>query len=291
MNSRSLLMSCFVLCTACSGGLGDRPWDKNRDGLVGECEGLNRPACDADPKCRPEPLGCIALCVPDGRGGCDSPCADDFVCLPRSCEQLSGSDCSADPRCYVPADVTCAAVCEPDGRGGCLPCDPGPLCRTRPAPDCASLPLGMCAVVPACEIQTRTVCTAGDHATGVAPPEERCGGGCSTTQVCAHRVAPPPPARCEALPLDVCLSNPRCEIASGPVCEIACLGADCPPCAKPHDVCVPRSDDACSARSVDTCEADSQCQVIHYACPAVCEDDGHGGCKPCNAPPSHCAAR
>jgi hypothetical protein len=56
-----ILMMVSVVAAGCGGVLGDTPWDKNHDGLVGECEGLNRAACAAAARCHVEELACIAL--------------------------------------------------------------------------------------------------------------------------------------------------------------------------------------------------------------------------------------
>ncbi|MGV3625714.1 MAG: hypothetical protein ACO1OB_33190, partial [Archangium sp.] len=47
----------------------------------------------------------------------------------------------------------------------------------------------------------------------------------------------------------------------------------------------------CEQPSEHQCAPDSRCEFVQYACDAMCRDDGHGGCLPCNAPPSACRTR
>ncbi len=216
---KSWLLAVSIVAAACGGGsvLGDKAYDKNHDGLVGQCEGLNQGACASTSGCRGEQLACDASCQSDGNGGC-LPC-DSFACvpttppLPPSCESLPTSSCSADPRCeLVTADIAsdqraaptdCVAVCQDNGDGGCVnPCwaPPPPaqqFCVTKQVSGCEAIPAVLCRFVSACELQTRTVCT--DWATGQAvdagspneapefrpapkapdqdPPKGGCGGG------------------------------------------------------------------------------------------------------------------
>ncbi len=241
---RNLWMTSMVLVAAgCAGGVGSTPWDKNRDGLIGACEGLNRQACAATAGCEGQELACLAICQSDGVGGC-LPCPSDFQCV------------SVTP--------------------------------TPPPVSCALLPVGLCAIVPACEVQSVTVCSATVHAPDDSQPETGCGGGCTTVQICANR----PSQSCENTPVDSCTSNPACELESGPVCEIACLvGTDCPPCATPSPRCVTRPVvDACGSLSDTECTAAAGCRLDGAVCSLVCEDDGKGGCKPCPGAPTRCVA-
>lgn len=242
---RQLAAVIGVVVLAGCGEKGLHTWDKNRDGLVAACEGLNRLACDVTPGCHGVELACLAICRSDGQGGC-LPC-DDFQCLPN----------------------TTPPPPKPNG------------------PECALLPVGVCAFVPACEVKDITVCTV-NHA--AEDTKGGCGlvdpGGCTTTQICAQRVG----HSCEGTPAASCLSNPACELQNGPVCEVACLpGSACPPCATPSPICVTKSV-GCEARSIDQCASEAGCMVESFACLAICEDDGNGGCLPCAAPPSRCVA-
>ncbi len=98
------------------------------------------------------------------------------------------------------------------------------------------------------------------------------------------------PRRQEDLAPDACTANPSCELQTGPVCAIACLpGQPCPECATPKQLCVTKPTH-CETRSIDQCLPADGCQVEQFACLAICEDDGNGGCLPCNAPPPRCVA-
>jgi hypothetical protein len=225
------------------------------------------------------------ICRDDGQGGC-LPC-DDFQCVPAQpdCTSLNAQQCQADPRCVV---TLALGACPPNAF-----CDTSavPVCQNKPPnpnPDCSLIPVGACALVPACEVQDLTVCSV-THAAGqeddAAP---KCGvlppGGCTTTQICTNKA----PVACEDLAADACTANPNCELQNGPVCEIACLpNQPCPPCATPTPICVTRPSH-CETKPVDQCATEDGCMVETFACPAICEDDGNGGCLPCNAPPARC---
>lgn len=243
------VMSVLVLA-GCAGGIGSQPWDKNHDGLVGQCEGLERLFCDMTPGCEGRSVACLAVCVDDGHGGCTNPCGDGFQCVPKTqpaCQELNAQQCGSDPRCEATPPQYCSLVCADDGKGGCLPCNGGPVCHDRPStPSCALVPLNSCAAIPACEVQTVTVCK-GFSGVGVpvesgTKPELGCDDGnanaCTSTQVCVNKTA----KSCEETAADSCTSKPGCELQSGPVCEIACLtDAPCPPCAQPSLRCVSAS--------------------------------------------------
>jgi len=119
--------------------------------------------------------------------------------------------------------------------------------------------------------------------------------------VCSSDECPiPPSVPCQKLGAKVCTLNPECRLKelwceSGVTCSCAacepgkvCPPCDCPPPTTPvcEYTCIPKlpllceeltDENACGARS--DCEwADGPC-----ACPTVCEDDGQGGCKPCEA--------
>lgn len=222
-----------------------------------------------------------------GGGKVGQPWDENRDGLIAACEGLDRYSCSATPGCHE-EPLACIALCVDDGKGGC-------------------------------------------------------GSPCADTFRCV-------PDRCEDLDAASCSADPRCILESTPVCEIACLGTDCPPCAQPRDSCRtrPPSDDCsarpfetcsvdsrcevrevvvceghggggttrpgdqsiapgcgggctatlqcaprivesdCATRDVDSCENDGSCRLIAYACPAICQDDGNGGCKPCALPPIAC---
>jgi hypothetical protein len=107
---------------------------------------------------------------------------------------------------------------------------------------------------------------------------EATGGGLTTSQ-------------CQGLSEQVCLTTQGCELVySG--CAMCAPGSTCPPCESE-----PRCQDAdplppppppggsCYGLDEATCYSRSDCLADHGACPAVCEEDENGGCKPC--PPSY----
>jgi hypothetical protein len=284
------MMSMVVVASGC-GGIESIAWDKNHDGLISQCEGIDRLFCGLTPGCEGQELACLAICQDDGHGGC-VPCPDSFQCVPKApvaCANLNAQQCSADPRCIADA-VVCTLECRDDGNGGCLPCNGVPTCRDRnPSASCALVPINSCASIPACEVQTQTICAA-DHGETDGrkpntPPEQGCGGGCTTTQFCVNK----PVQTCESTPVSSCLSNPSCQIESGNVCDVACQpGSPCPPCATPQPYCTTRPAPSCSNLPLAQCTSAVGCTIESYACADVCLPDGNGGCKPCDVPPPHC---
>lgn len=102
-----------------------------------------------------------------------------------------------------------------------------------------------------------------------------------------------PMLSCEGLSRDECATSSGCYVEDL-ACIAVCLDpdgtGDCQsPCAEDFR-CLPRPA-SCEALDQQACEADARCEYVQYACPAVCIDDGRGGCLPCNAPPSHCQPR
>ncbi len=263
-----------MVAAACGGGLpGDKPWDKNKDGLVGQCEGLNQGACAATSGCRGEELACLAICQSDGNGGC-LPC-DAFQCvpttpsLPPSCESRDVASCSADPRCElitndsglrVEAPTDCVAVCIDKGDGGCeSACSTPPpaqqFCVTKQVSGCEVLPASLCSFVSACQLQTVTVCEgsfgpidAGSpnakpetQAPGVPqqdPPTGGCGtgGGCTSYQVCGPRYGKAPTPIPAPAPDCGAISSPsqaNCSAVPG------CMLSECAPCDAPAGFACP----------------------------------------------------
>ena len=283
---RQMAMAFVAVAVAGCGEKGLHAWDENHDGLIAQCEGLNRVACGVTPGCQGQELACILICRDDGKGGC-LPC-DDFQCIPQtqpSCESLTAHQCANDPRCVVSL-ATSPGACPPNAF-----CETSAVsvCQTKPpsTPDCALIPVGVCSLVPACEVQDITVCSVEpDHGIGNQKPTAGCFPSCTTTQICAARTT----ASCEGRPPAACTADPKCELQTGPVCEIACLpGQACPPCATPTQLCVTKPSH-CESRSIDQCLPADGCQVEAFACLAICEDDGNGGCLPCDAPPPRCVA-
>ena len=280
-------MAIVVLAAGC-GENATQAWDKNHDGLVSQCEGLGQVACSVTPGCEGQNLACAAICQDDGKGGC-LPCPKNFQCVPKpapACKDLNPQQCASDPRCVADNISTtqnnqiCTLECRDDGKGGCVPCNSVPTCRDRapvPQTQCGQLPIGSCAIVPACTVQTMTVCTA-----NATPPSAGCfggggGGGCSTTQICVNKQAP----LCDSTPISTCTANPSCKLELGPVCEIACQpGTNCPPCATGQQRCVTRAT-TCDSRSLAECTSAVGCTIETSVCAAICQPDGKGGCLPC----------
>jgi len=129
-------------------------------------------------------------------------------------------------------------------------------------------------VDPLCDV----VCT-GLDCPPCATPGQRC-------------VAPTPPDFCGARDLNTCAFDGRCVVEGVPVCDVICEDPSgrCPPCSvQTSQFCVPvQPPDLCAGRDLSSCESDGQCALESWACPAVCIDDGDGGCRPCDAPPAAC---
>ncbi|GMU62111.1 MAG: hypothetical protein AMXMBFR34_38740 [Myxococcaceae bacterium] len=237
----------------------------------------------------------VVLGACGGEHGGTSPWDQNQDGLVAACEGLNQSACETDPGCeYVFA--ACTMDCRDDGHGGCLPCDALSFCRPiapAPPPDCSALPVPLCGLVPACELVVQQVCT------GVTPlpedpsvpPQPRCGvpDECTTITTCGNRRPPV----CEGLSGDACLSVPGCALevadwACPAVCEDDGHGG-CLPCPMPPSRCVTvPPPDVCGTRDPSNCGGDGLCTVELWACPAGCEDDGHGDCKPCEPPPPRC---
>ncbi len=283
---QTLMLATMAVLTAC-GATGDVPWDENRDGLITACEGLNPHACDATVGCEPDATVCAALCIDDGHGGC-APCVGEETCRPTpttppfDCSQLSLNACAADPRCVVAAPAGDVAT------GGAEVAFPAPrrtgICVNRPPTPCEELSAEVCLARPGCALETLTAdiacfseCDASGNCRCATPVSSRC-------------VTLPPPDVCGNRDPNVCSIDGRCELESGPVCDVACSpDGSCPPCANPSVRCVKVSPpDVCGSRVISSCEVDGRCVVQAWACPAICIPDGNGGCEPCDAPPLSC---
>lgn len=239
---------------------GEKPWDQNGDGLVGTCEGLSKPSCSTTPGCRAEELACDLACRDDGKGGC-LPC-DAYACVPTTpadaCKNLNPAQCAANPACEL-EQAACLAICEDDGKGGCKPCPAVTICRPKqPAPpfSCGQIPTGACKIFPQCELKSVTVCS------GSAGPSSGSGGAPAPEADFA------PPEKKPAPPVQP-------DAGCGQTCHVVLT-------------CVDRQGPTCENRSPNTCEADGKCRLESWACPAICIDDGKGGCQPCTAPPPRC---
>lgn len=239
-----------VVLAGCQGAKdGTKPWDQNQDGLVTACEGLNHDTCVATAGCQLQPVYCLQAC--------------------------SDAD-------------------------GCLPCDGVDLCvpvAPPPPPDCSQLPVALCEFVPACEVQTAQLCTGVRGSDDAATPgmEGGCMGppdACQTIQLCVNRLPP----TCESLSVDACLSQPGCALeelawACAAICEDDGHGG-CLPCPAPPQTearCVTVAPPSCDTVPLDRCATTPGCYVEdRAACPALCQDDGAGGCLPCTSDVPRC---
>lgn len=341
---RVLLVTMTLMMTACGLG-GTIPWDKNRDGVVGPCEGLNPYACQATPGCERVGGAVPAICRISADGGCDTLPGTEESCQPiptRDCGSLTIAQCRTMPQCEVISQGSSSP-----GGAPVAPIDPAPEFR-RPSPaqvcvnraptsQCESLDVGTCLSRPGCSLENygavcEIYCDLSDPSS--CPP-------CAIPQ---QRCVTSRPTQCEALPVSACLSQPGCSLENdGYACELApadpanpglrdcaaqqrcvttrppdicsardvnqcandgrcvveawdcaavCIGngdGGCLPCPAPAPRCVPApAPDVCGNRSPSQCESDRRCRLERWACPAVCQDDGDGGCLPCNAPPDRC---
>lgn len=304
------MVSMVAVVGAGCGQVAGLPWDKNHDGIVAQCEGLDRFFCGITPNCQGQELACLAICVDDGKGGCKDLCGDGFQCVPIqpiACFQLSNSQCVNDPRCELFTVQTGSNARAPEGDV------PANLTRCRERQTgCESVALNSCAAIPGCHVQQVTVCSGSAGAQqaesdkAIAPPicatdtrpsedfaappapdagaptdaGSPCGGGCTTFSICTSA---PIVNACEQSSVATCTQLPECELVNGPVCKVFCApGTHCPPCASPALVCALKTKpNTCQNLSPNLCTASAGCRLETAVCAAVCEDDGHGGCKPC----------
>ncbi len=231
------------------------------------CYGLSPDACDARADCHFAAPRCDCSATD---ALCDCP-AFEPSCLPVGpCAGLDAATCMSNPRCEVAPSV-CTAECRDDGHGGCLPCDVGPTeCveRTPPTSSCYGLSPDACDARADCEFFAAP-CTCSPN------------GACDCAAVepsCQPRGVP---SSCYGLSPDACDARSDCERAAEPC---ACpFGATCD-CSTEAPSCQPRHAEPpvlCFGLDELTCSSDPRCELVDMACPAVCIDDGHGGCLPC----------
>ena len=203
--------------------------------------------------------------------------------LPTACETLPVDLCLARPGCALETtvatggtDVACFS------EEGCARPAPQQRCVTMPPADtCSTRDANTCTIDGRCTLEYGAVCDIACEPGGNCPP-------------CADptpRCVPlPPPDLCGARDANTCSIDGRCVLEFGPVCDAICdPNGFCPPCANPTPHCVPAPPpDVCFGRDLASCEFDGRCVVQAWACPAVCEFDADGGCKPCDAPPAMC---
>ena len=257
------------------------------------CNNLPASLCAAVPLCElVQETVCSGSTTPADptAPGCMTPpdsteCHTTSSCVnrrPVQCESLTNDVCLSHPGCALEgSDVACAIAC--DSNGNCPPCAlPQQRCVTAPPPDvCGSRDANTCAMDGRCVLEMGPVCDAACDPNGVCPP-------CAMPNPPQRCVPAPPPDLCGARAQNSCAADGQCMLEPGPICLCSPDGV-CPPCAAPSVRCVPvPPTDECAGRDPTSCEVDGRCVIQAWACAAICQDDGHGGCLPCNAPPTVC---
>jgi len=227
-----------------------------------------------------------------GFAACERPdttvhCVD---ALPPACGQLDANACTARPDCRLETAVADCAPCAP-GSFGCTDCGASETrCVEATPPACSALDENACSARPDCRLEVSV-----SDCAPCAPGST----GCSDCGASAARCVDATVVSCETLDLTTCGATPGCHVENL-VCDAACRidehgNTVCPPCAAPR--CVADQPVAsCFGLDEATCSTRTDCSYQAMACPAVCLDDGHGGCLPCpmeyecvpSAPPSPC---
>ena len=256
------------------------------------CEQLSNDVCLAQPGCALEGSGATCDIACSSESFNCPPCATQqqrCVTLPPPdlCGARDPNTCAIDGRCVLEvADYRCETTANPCFRDAancgapaptCSP--PAPRCVPAPPPDvCGSRDENTCTIDGRCVLEV-AICAAVCSPDGSCPP-------CANPS--ARCVPAPVEGVCDGRDENTCASDGQCMLIPGPECLCSPDGA-CPPCASPSVMCVPVPvTDVCSTRDLNTCAIDGQCMVQAWACPAVCNPDGNGGCEPCDAPPAAC---
>lgn len=146
---------------------------------------------------------------------------------------------------------------------------------------CEKLDEQTCLTTAGCELvyQACPACVPG----GGCPP-------CDATPKCQASQKPPPPTDpCAGLDEAACHLNPGC-FPDYTVCTAVCEDdgkGGCKPCPTTYVGCRENNlppqppPDTCAGLDELTCQSRKDCYPDYGACPAICEDDGKGGCKPC----------
>ncbi len=298
MTFKTLVPLVVVLAACGRGGVSQNldPETSHKGDSLTSCGSLNKNECSARSDCHVVQTKCAGATCPDavceanssgsGTAGPGTPTTPP----PPPCELLETPACEARPDCEV-VDFACPAVCIDDGKGGCKPCEtPGAQCRERtpPVSECGALDEAHCAANPKCEVVV-WACTLECRDDGQ--------GGCLPCKapgpVCQER---PAPDECAGLDAQQCVANPNCQIAEYAACPAVCIDdgkGGCLPCRDSGPLCTHRIDvpppDECTGLDAQQCAANDQCELSDpTACPAVCIDDGKGGCLPCRGADSVC---
>ncbi len=257
------------------------------------CEQLTPDVCLARPGCALETLAttdaaCFAECDSAGNCRCATPPMPSTRCVtlppPDVCAHRDPNVCSIDGRCVLEPGVgVCETFCAPGGN--CSPCAPpsAPRCvPVTPVDECGARDANVCSIDGRCVLEAGPVCDVACAPDGSCPP-------CANPTV---RCVPVTPIdHCGSRDLNACEVDGRCVVQAW-ACPAICKpdgNGGCEPCDAPPIACVPAPvPDECGSRDLASCSLDGRCQVESWACPAVCIDDGNGGCLPCNAPPDAC---
>ena len=249
---------------------------------VDNCRELVPEQCLSTPGCTlvEEPCAC------DAASGACSDCTSVQRCVTDGdCYSLGVDECLMNPNCELvggggtsggDAGVRCE-VC--DASGNCTPCDGEQPAPPPPPSDAVCVPRGGDGTC-----LTDVDCAAGE----ICQPSVVCGSGCQTTpdgNVCyddcwnERGQCVPSGSSCFELPPELCLNDPRCELAEGGGMPCDCMPDD-PSCgcqAPASQMCVPRAT-ACAA-DLD-CADGQHCEQV-TTCPP-CDPSGGLGCAaPC----------
>jgi eight-cysteine-cluster-containing protein len=123
--------------------------------------------------------------------------------------------------------------------------------------------------------------TTGGAASELSDPLPYPGAGQRCVVTCEHKRR----FRCSDIKdPKVCAVNPKCEWQQAPICEIACNGDDCPPCAIPRGICVDKKPEPLPCTELDKrqCASRGDCEWKPGYCPAICTYPDCDGpiCKP-----------
>jgi hypothetical protein len=204
----------------------------------------------------------------------------------KTCEKLKEKGCNNHPnQCNAVYTYSCPA-CPPNV--ACAPCS-GQFerCESKPPPSkCAGLDEKTCSVTAGC-YPNKAVCAA------LCLPNPNGDAGCAPCPDaylgCEPLPPPPPPNPCQGLSELTCPQTPGCQLVPEPCPAYACAvladgGVSCPICEKKltcQPAPPPPPPNTCENLDRKTCGATTGCQVVEWACAAVCELLPDGGCKPC----------
>lgn len=238
------------------------------------CWELDITTCASRPGCELREVTACPACTP---GAPCPPCETTLLCdvaqTPDVCSGLDPAVCEANPGCML-EELTACPACAPGST--CPPCETQRVCVARPPVDsCSGLDVAACSARSDCQVEEVGVCPACAPGSPCPP--------CTTTFVCVSR---PPVDKCSVLDVATCRVTPECEVQSVGVCPACTPGGNCPPCTT-TEICV-SAPSRCYRLDEQSCSADPSCRLETWACPAVCIDDGMGGCLPCQVPPPSC---